>query len=661
MEPIEYLRILRRRWWIIAGSVLVAVAVVVATTPSDGGSTAAPTARTYKAVNSLLQEPGGAQFGQPLGPPTKIESLAFFVTAGEVPERAAEEVGWTDDPAILATKVTTEADPSVGALKIEVTDDDGERAARIANAFADAFIGFLAERGQEAYQRQLDTTSKRMNDLDTRVRALDVALAGLPREGNSQADLTRSERNALVQEYGSVFSSYQRLQAQGPPGPGFYSVQLATPIPVDQGGFQAPASRSGRLSILGLLAVLVGIGAAIAVDRLDPRVRSRQDAESAFGLPVLAEIPAVPRRDRRAFVISVLSAPGSRAAEQYRILRTHLLFLRSPAGPGPAPVHGYGPYRDGTNGNGASGHRADGYAPSSTPARWSGRAPSGAQVVLVASPGEGEGKTSTVANLAACFAEWGLTVLVLGCDFQDAGIARFLGVASSPGLGDIDDDLGAGAGLEQVARPSRIRNVWVAPCGVPRDDAADILARMPGVIAEARRMADVVLIDTGPILAVSDATELLPMVDAVIVVGRAGKTTSDSAGRAAELLSRFQAPVLGVALVGGPDTGPQPSQGMIDVPASTDWAGATPVPPPADPSPADPVVDLVDPVTAALAGPTDGPTGTADEEPSEGNVEADAATGGRQPGRGEPLIVPDVEDDGSRSSNGGAGWVHRTS
>ena len=103
-------------------------------------------------------------------------------------------------------------------------------------------------------------------------------------------EIVRAQRDALVRQYSLVYEQYQQLAAKGVPSAGLVTLQRATPVPVSQGGFRAPDSRPQRALLAGLLGLIVGVGAAFAIDRLDTRIRSKDDAERAFGLPVLVEI-----------------------------------------------------------------------------------------------------------------------------------------------------------------------------------------------------------------------------------------------------------------------------------------------------------------------------------------------------------------------------------
>src|SRR5918996_3945462 len=181
------------------------------------------------------------------------------------------------------------------------------------------------------------------------------------------------------------------------------------------------------------------------------------------------------------------------------------------------------------------------------------RPPTPPQVILVTGPGPGEGKSTVTANLAAAFAEVGKKVLVLSCDLHRPTIHSLFGVPNSRGL---TDALRAESEGHTIINGQRWRtamtNVRLIPSGFVPEKPGELLASplMRQVIAEAREGADIVLIDTAPILAASDATHLFPLVDAVVVVGRAGRTTAQAAQRTSELLLRLGAPVVGAALNG---------------------------------------------------------------------------------------------------------------
>jgi len=132
MEPIEYLRIARRRWLLIVGCFVVAILAAFATTPAKSAQSGRPIAH-FKAEHTLLRAPEAK---------TEIDLnvTALFTTTGEVPARVAKKIKFAGDPAILASRVKAIAEDKVGTLRISYTGDNGPEAARIANAFGDEVI-----------------------------------------------------------------------------------------------------------------------------------------------------------------------------------------------------------------------------------------------------------------------------------------------------------------------------------------------------------------------------------------------------------------------------------------------------------------------------------------------------------------------------------------
>jgi capsular exopolysaccharide synthesis family protein len=163
-----------------------------------------------------------------------------------------------------------------------------------------------------------------------------------------------------------------------------------------------------------------------------------------------------------------------------------------------------------------------------------------------------EGKTSVVARLAMAYSENGKKVLVLSCDFRRPEVHRLFGVSNQPGLSDAlmsNDRRGI---LEYYAQRTALGNLRVVPSGrIPRNPGRLLGSeRMRQILEEARSEADIVIVDSTPVLANGDVAYLLREVDSVLVVARTGRTTVDEAKRTAEILGRLGAPVAGVALNG---------------------------------------------------------------------------------------------------------------
>ena len=171
-----------------------------------------------------------------------------------------------------------------------------------------------------------------------------------------------------------------------------------------------------------------------------------------------------------------------------------------------------------------------------------------ATVVLVTSAIRGEGRTSIVVNLAACLAETGRRVLVLDSDFRSPSTHIYFNLSDGRGLSDLLATQLA-TDLDHLATPTQIAGVRLVTSGTSVDQPAALLSRMAALLSEARRLADVVLLDSPPVLESNDAIDLLPHVDAILLVARTGVTTVTQAERTADVLSRVDATPIGIALV----------------------------------------------------------------------------------------------------------------
>ena len=520
MEPIDYLRIFRRRWGTILLVCLLGGAFAFFTTPSR------PVHRTltYQATTTLILSPNA-----PSGTPS-LAQAALFVTSGDIPKLVATQLNYKGSAASLASEVSAKADSTVNDLSITATVTDPVAATKVADTFAAALMVSFNGQAEAAYQQQVADVQKRIDQLNGQIGAMDAHIAATtppsaPAGPPVTVDpVTAAQRDALVNQYRLAYDQFQQLAAQGAPTPAFTVLQKATASRVTDHSFRAPSSKWARL-VIGLIAGLIlGAGLILLLERIDLRIRTKDQAEDAFGYPVIAEIPALPRGRRRRKELVTVSKPGSPFAESHRILRTLLLFSPSTEVADKVTAQG--------NGSATA-------APSS--ARSVER-----QTILVISPGPSEGKTTTVAHLAVAFAEAGRSVLVLSCDFRRPRVHQMFGLADGPGLTDVLST--PGLTLADVVVPTAVRGVSLVHSGRFVANPAELIAAGTDFLDDAALLADIVLVDTAPLLVANDASELMPKVDSVVVVARAGKTTRGSAQRAAEVLNRVGARVVGLVL-----------------------------------------------------------------------------------------------------------------
>lgn len=488
MEPFDYLRAVRRNWRIVGAAVLIALLAGFFTRSIEPSGNATP---TYEATTVLIAN----TFIRTQGDPSTPATAAALVTTPPVPEHVADAIGFDGDPEALASQVSAGVDQDSGLVSITASAPDADRATEVADAFADELLILLGE------LKQTDV-DERKTDLRAQIRGLEKRLADIGDPEGAEARTLETELEQLISELNRLRSSTL--------DPGFTVLSPAVAKRVTTAGFSAPRSFLVREIIAGVIGLLAGIIIAIVVGRLDTRIRTKRSAEERFSAPVLAEVPVIRGRSRRG-IVSV-TQPSSRAAEEFRLLGAELsLAMVSP------------------NGNGAER-----------------RSPA----VLVTSAGPSEGKTTVVANLATTLSEMGKKVLVLSCDFHRPTIHSLFGLQNERGLAEALASTDGEPVLAGFVQETSLDQVEVVASGRQPGSSGELLSsdRMRRALKEARGLADIVLLDTPPILVSSDATHLLPQVDAVLLVARAARTESELAERASELLGRMGAPVRGVVL-----------------------------------------------------------------------------------------------------------------
>ena len=531
MDVSDQARALRNRWLIVAAVVVVGLAALAVF-----GRGPRP---TYRATAVLVFDetgnPSRDAFVQDL------TAAAALARTPMVATKATARLNALNTPADLAHKITSRA--NVAANTVEITTvpyGSAAKARQLVDAFAAELAGSLSDQQDALATRASDASSAEQQSTADSLKTVEGKLAASAKAPIDQQEMLRAQRDAILRHLQETIVADLALPRQQ----ALTSLGGATARQVEHSRL-APTTVPGWMLAAGVLAFL-GCAIALVVERLDGRLRSRSSAERAFGLPVLAEVPPL---DGDGVVAA--SQPLSPAADAFRDLRASLARLGRP------------PVRHGS----ARGNQLDMTA------------------ALVTSAGPGEGKTSTAVNLAAAVAETGKSVLVIDCDMRAPDAHGYLGVDPGPGLSDVL--LGA-ATLDQVAVPTSVPGVRLVGAGRPTQNPAALLARQQDFVSLARMLADFVILDAPP-LTVHDASELIWMVDAVVVTCRSGETTTRAAEHVQEVLALLGAPPSGVVLLtSGPTDDRSDGNGAAREVDATVEPFAPPAPPSAPAPPAPP-------------------------------------------------------------------------
>jgi capsular exopolysaccharide synthesis family protein len=460
-----------------------------------------PPVKTYEGTAVLMSGTEVTTFSAGLTT-YNVRTIAALTTVGEVPKRVAAALQYEGDPFDLAQQVRAEGDGETGLVSITATSTYPEEAATVANEFANQLVLYLNESTLRTVEEQEKIIEADIKSLDNRIDQLNGQIG--PDEFGDEALV--AERNALFPALSTLNTRLQQVRAQGATGPGLLRIQDAVPVEVAGQVTFDVSSTGARLILAAVLGLLASIGVVYLLEKLDRRIRTREQAERSLDLPVLSEIPVVKKWFKARANIAVATEPKSAVADSLRLLAAAV----------------------------------------------TRRPPTPPQVILVTSPGPGDGKSTVVANLSATFAEVGKRVLVLSCDLRNPRIHSLFGVPNMSGLSEVLSNSADSNGslLSGSKWRTPLSKVMLVPSGSIPEKPGELLSsdNMRRVLEEARGLADIVLVDTAPVLAAGDSAHLFPLVDAVLVIVRADKTLTQSAERASELLRRLKAPVVGALL-----------------------------------------------------------------------------------------------------------------
>ena len=264
---------------------------------------------------------------------------------------------------------------------------------------------------------------------------------------------------------------------------------------------------SRNIAIGGLLGIALGLALAVLRDQLDNTVKDRDAIEKITGAGVLASIPF--DKDRRKHAAISFDQDNSGIAEAFRKLRTNLQFVAVDNPP---------------------------------------------RVILVTSSMPSEGKSTTAINIALALAEADNNVLLVDGDLRRPTVHKYLDLVGPVGFSTV---LSGGATLSEALQKTRFPGLSVLTSGTVPPNPSELLGSLSTrkLLAELRSQFDYVVVDSTPLLAVTDAAVLAAGADGVLLIARFGQTKREQLDHAVGILKDVGAPLLGAVFTMMPTRG----------------------------------------------------------------------------------------------------------
>src|SRR4051812_28330750 len=473
-----------RRSWIVIAAIIATTAPAIALSLRQDA--------IYRADADMLIHtlPGESVFGngqQNASSQRLVQNEISVLEGDAVFDRLKQSLGLHDDPPEVSGRAVHDAD----VITASVESGDPQTAATLADAYVQAYIDVKREQTVEGVTAASAELEKKITELQDQIETLGAKIDASSTDDDSAAE---AERRSLDDQLSSFREHIDQLQIDAALSAG--NAELIRPASVPIEPVKPTPVRTATLA--ALVGLLLGLGAALLVNHLDDSIRTEQDlARAGPDLPLLAVVPTFNSRDIRPVAIA---APASPPVEAYRNLRTNVQFL-------------------------ATQRKT--------------------RSIQVTSARPGEGKTTTAANLAVVLSQTGANVVLVDGDLRKPDLHRVFGIDGSNGL---TNNL-HGDPMELTIQ--RITDqLWVIVAGPVPPNPSELLSgrRMEAFCEELARRFDFVIIDSPPLLAVSDGAAVSRHVDAVLLVAQSKRVSVPQLQESLAILDRLAAPLLGIVL-----------------------------------------------------------------------------------------------------------------
>ncbi|MHB8805666.1 MAG: tyrosine-protein kinase domain-containing protein [Coriobacteriia bacterium] len=471
----DYISVIMARKWVIIGitAAVTVVALAVSLVQTPVYEGIASVLVSEKGSSSDLV--GGTSLDISSQPERGLQTQVRIMKSRQFMENTIAALELDMTPEELTDRVTVTAVGQTNIVEFSAHDGDPEIAAAIANTLADQFVAWSREYQREAIRAAAAEVEKRLDA--ARKEVLDL---GAQTGAVAEIAIANSNYTTLAAKLEEL-----RINENLETGSGrVINLAVAADEPI--------SPRPLRNTALGLMVGLVfGLGVAFLYEYMDNSIKSSDEVEKLLGVPVLGLVPAEDYKsdDRRR--TAILTHPGSASAEAYRALRNNLDFVNF--------QHDL-------------------------------------KTLIITSAAPSEGKSTVSANLAAGLAEAGRRVVLVASDFRKPTTTQFFGVRNLIGLSDVLT--GSRPLKTALQRPREDLELLILTSGKLPPNPSVLLGseRMREVLEELKEIADWVIIDTPPVLAVADASAAARLADGVLFVTKGGESTREAVQRAGEMI-----------------------------------------------------------------------------------------------------------------------------
>ncbi len=485
-----YLSLLLHWWWLIVLAAIIASGasylISKRMTPFYQAST---TVLVNAAPASKVSDYNSVMMSEQL-----TSTYAQMMSKDAVLNLVAKQIGLSNPPDQMKKWITVTPVRDTQLIQIVVETTDPDLSAKIANSIVEVFAAQIQDIQTQRFSQSKVALETQLSDYEKQINQMtsDIIRATTTDEKDRLNEKITQYRGM----YSNLLQSYEQIRLSE-------AQSVSTVVQVES----AVANRvpvKPKVMQNTLLAAVVGIllaaGLIFVREAFDDTVKTPEDISRKFKLPVLGVIIHHPSDTDSPIA---MTSPRSPVTEAYRTLRTNL---------------GY----------------------TSVDRRLS--------TIMITSAEPGEGKSTITSNLGVVMAQNGKRVITLDCDLRHPCLHSYFGLSNRQGMSTL---LSQNAeAITDICNPTKEKGLYIITTGPIPPNPAELMGsqKLQSILKWMKETTDVILIDTPPVLAVSDAVILAPSLDGVVLVVRPGKTRIGALKQAIEQLQLVNARILGVVL-----------------------------------------------------------------------------------------------------------------
>ncbi len=491
----DYVGVLRRRIWIVVVAVVVAVgaAYFVSSRETPAYKASAEVQIGASALASIFEPSTHVSSSVIAQEVSTAAQTAHTTPVARLALAAAHVHGLSTEQLLNETSIVPSTTTTV--ITFAVTDRFPARARVLADSYARQYARWSNQKALSRVNVLIPRLNKQIQRLQAQISA------GAKANGQASVAGLLQELGIKQKQLGTLESAQQSLTNNNA------VTQLAT-----SASKVRPATTKNLVMGLGL-GIVIGLVLISLAEALDTRIRRSDEISERLGLPLLTRIPIPPRSLRKTGSLGMLDDEGGLQSEAYRKLRINLDFANLSIK---------------------------------------------ARTIMITSATEQEGKSTTVANLAIALARAGRRVVLVDLDLRKPFIDHFFDLTGRPGLTDVAlGNVTLDQALWSIPFPGsdagpRSGSLYVLPSGPMPPNPADLIesAVVSEVLLDLAERADVVLLDSAPLLPVSDGVVLSNKVDAMLVVVRGSTIKRPMLSELQRVLGACPCAKLGYVLTG---------------------------------------------------------------------------------------------------------------